>query len=246
MDLSSAAKHYKEFGYVCLRQFFTQAMLDSVEPVVRAFHERWIDDNHAFYEANAINSSGLTAETYLEKEERKALFGLIGSESMSKLATALLNRPVYMNSQLFFNPFNPHQKNYWHRDGQYHLSLEEQKEALNGPDVIHIRIPLADEPGMELVPKSHKEWDSPLALDTRLEQNGRNKSDPLPEGKVIQLNRGDILAFSANMLHRGLYGQDRFALDILFCEPQMHSFLNDVHQPCAEIKATLECLSVFP
>lgn len=246
MELSLAAKHYHEFGFVCLRSFFSQSMLDNVEPVVRAFHERWIDDNKAFYQASAINSSGLTAETYLELQERQKLFSLIGSEEMSKLATALLNRPTYMNSQLFFNPKNPHQKNYWHRDGQYHLSVEEQQAALNGPDIIHIRIPLADEPGMELVPKSHKLWDSPLAYDVRHELNGHSKSESLPEAEAIQLNRGDILAFSANMLHRGIYGQDRFALDILFCEPEMHTFLNDVHQPCAEIRATLECTSMFP
>ncbi|QTH73526.1 phytanoyl-CoA dioxygenase family protein [Pseudoalteromonas xiamenensis] len=246
MDLEHAASHYEEYGFVCLRNFLPQTMLDMVEPVVRTFHDRWVEDNHLFYKASAINSSGLTAETYLEKEERQKLFALIGSEEMSKLATTLLKRPIYMNSQLFFNPINPHQKNYWHRDGQYHLSLEEQKDALQGPDIIHVRIPLANEPGMELVPKSHKTWDSPLALDVRLEKNGHKKSDPLPEGQIVQLNRGDVLAFSANMLHRGLYGQERFALDILFCEPEMHSFLNDVHQPCAEIKATLECLAVFP
>ncbi|MFC3031630.1 phytanoyl-CoA dioxygenase family protein [Pseudoalteromonas fenneropenaei] len=245
-DLHAAAAAYQEFGYVCLPKFFSQTMLDKIEPVVRAFHDRWLEDNHAFYKSHAVNSSGLTADTYLNKAERQTLFTLIGCDSMTKLASALLRRPVYMNSQLFFDPYNPHQKNYWHRDGQYHLSIEEQQAALHGPDVIHVRIPLADEPGLELVPKSHKQWDSEQALDVRLERNGRSKSDSIPGSVALPLKRGDVLAFSANMLHRGLYGNQRFALDILFCEPEMHSFLNDVHQPCAEIRATLECLAVFP
>jgi len=61
-----------------------------------------------------------------------------------------------MNTQLFFNPVNDGQKNYWHRDSQYHLSIEEQKEALVGPDVVHFRIPLTNEPGIELVPCTHQ------------------------------------------------------------------------------------------
>ncbi|MEP1448201.1 MAG: hypothetical protein ABJK37_19010 [Paraglaciecola sp.] len=47
-----------------------------------------------------------------------------------------------MGSQLFFDPFKPQQANYWHRDPQYHLSVEEQKSALTGPDILHVRIPL--------------------------------------------------------------------------------------------------------
>ena len=40
-------------------------------------------------------------------------------------------------------------------------------------------------------------------------------SDELFTGEKIPLNAGDLLVFSADMIHRGLYGLDRLALDIL-------------------------------
>jgi len=48
-----------------------------------------------------------------------------------------LASPAFMNNQLFSNPVYPGRKNDWHRDGQYHLSLDEQKLALQRPEVIH-------------------------------------------------------------------------------------------------------------
>jgi ectoine hydroxylase-related dioxygenase (phytanoyl-CoA dioxygenase family) len=137
-----------------------------------------------------------------------------------KIVRAVLGDSVcFMNSQLFFNPINPEQKNYWHRDPQYHLTLEQQKQALCGPQVIHFRVPLVDEIGLELVPSSHKRWDNPQQLNVRLEQNGAHNYDDLPDGKIIPLKAGDLLLFSANILHRGLYSAERLSLDLLFCEP---------------------------
>ena len=125
-----------------------------------------------------------------------------------------------MNTQLFFNPVNHEQKNYWHRDPQYHLSIDQQKQALLGPEVIHFRIALEDEPGIELVPGSHKRWDSDEELAVRLEVSGQKNDQDISSGLSIPLAKGDLLIFSANMIHRGLYGKNRMSLDILFCEAQ--------------------------
>lgn len=95
-----------------------------------------------------------------------------------------------MNTQLFFNPVNPAQKNYWHRDPQYHLSIDEQKSALEGVNVVHYRIPLFGEPGIELVPASHKCWDTDEELDVRLARNNRRNSDDLSSGLTIELAAG--------------------------------------------------------
>jgi hypothetical protein len=40
-------------------------------------------------------------------------------------------------------------------------------------------------------------------------------SENLSSGKKIKLAAGDLLVFSADMLHRGLYGLNRLALDML-------------------------------
>lgn len=38
-------------------------------------------------------------------------------------------------------------------------------------------------------------------------------------GKIVPLNKGNLLICSANITHKVLYGMKRFALDILYCEP---------------------------
>jgi hypothetical protein len=50
-----------------------------------------------------------------------------------------------------------------------------------------------------------------------------------------------VLLFSANMIHRGLYGNNRLALDILYCErdPQLTEFIQLKHQPTAEMLSDL-------
>ena len=51
--------------------------------------------------------------------------------------------------------------------------------------------------------------------NVRQEENNRTSCESLSTGKVIKLAAGDLLLFSADMIHRGLYGLDRLALDIL-------------------------------
>jgi len=49
------------------------------------------------------------------------------------------------------------------------------------------------------------------------------------------------------MIHRGLYGLDRFALDILLCEnaPQLQSFINYDVYPTSTARALLPWPDVF-
>ena len=68
---------------------------------------------------------------------------------------------------------------------------------------------------MELVPGTHKRWDNDEEFNVRQEEKGRVSSENLSSGKKIKLAAGDLLVFSADMLHRGLYGLDRLALDML-------------------------------
>ena len=123
--------------------------------------------------------------------------------------------PAFMNTQLFFDPFDRQQKDFWHRDCQYDFDIEEQKEVVLGTQVLHLRVPLFDELGMEVVPGSHKRWDNEEEYNVRQEENGKSSNDDISTGKKIKLAAGDLLFFSADMIHRGLYGLDRLAFDIL-------------------------------
>ena len=88
---------------------------------------------------------------------------------------------------------------------------------------------------------------SPNELNVGLAKNNKLSSDELTTGKVIKLNAGGLLLFSANMIHRGLYGKNRLALDIIFCEnaPQLTAFINAANTPNSAIANKTDNPQVF-
>jgi ectoine hydroxylase-related dioxygenase (phytanoyl-CoA dioxygenase family) len=242
MIIGQIQQQFAKNGYLKLDGFFETSALYLVKQVVAQFHQAWCSDNNDFYISRAINSSGLTSGLYLTEQQRLTLFKLISDCHLLEVVHQVIPQPLFMGTQLFFDPFNPKQANYWHRDPQYHLSVAEQKLALTGPEVLHVRIPFTVDPGVEVIPGSHKNWDTEEESQVRLELNGHKNSENLSNGVQIPLQVGDVLLFSANMIHRGLYGKDRLALDILYCErvPQLVEFIQVKHQPSAEMLADLD------
>lgn len=207
---------YEEHGYFVIRDYFNSTEMAELRQAILAFHTRWKDDNKNFYEEEAFNSSLITGSQYLQTQDRTTLFNFISSKKMMSVIDAVIpTLPAFMNTQLFFDPFNKQQENFWHRDCQYDYDVEDQKHVINDTQVIHFRVPLFDEPGMGLVPGSHKRWDNQEEYDVRQEENNRVSSEPLSTGIDIKLTAGDLLVFAADMIHRGLYGLDRLAFDIL-------------------------------
>ncbi|PKG82463.1 phytanoyl-CoA dioxygenase [Colwellia sp. 75C3] len=233
-------ERYQEQGYVLIRNFLSDNEVLELRAILNEFHHLWQQENSSFYAEKAVNSAYLTTNKFLNNAQRNHLFSFIGSEKVMALVNELLpKQPCFLNTQLFFNPMQDQQTNYWHRDPQYHLSIEQQQAALAAFDVIHFRLPVMDEPGIELIPGTHKRWDSTEELDVRLEQNDHKNNEALSQGNVIKLAAGDLLIFSANMIHRGLYGMDRLAFDILFCPPGP-SVIKFVDEDCLPAEDTLQ------
>jgi len=238
---------FEQTGYFHVPEFYSAAELCQIREVIDCFHQQWIADNQQLYNSKAVNSAYLTANTYLDDNQRLVLFKFIASHKLMAQVDSILSGTAFINTQLFFNPVNPKQANYWHRDMQYHLDLSEQQAALTGPEVLHCRVALEDEPGIELVPGTHRRWDTQVELDTRLACEPHTPSDDLASGHKIAMKAGDLLIFSANMIHRGLYGKERLALDILFSDPQpevLH-FVQKTCLPTPTMMASLEDPSAF-
>lgn len=212
---------FQENGYQFCPQFYSDQAIVGVKPTIDAYHKAWLEKNRSFYEKKAVNSAYLTKPGILYDAQRLQLFQLIGHLAEQKIVQELLNENVcFMNTQLFFNPYKTDQKNYWHRDVQYTgLNEAQQRAVLVDKQILHFRIALADEPGIELIPGTHTRWDTPLETSVRLTQDGCEVFDDLPDTVIVPMKRRDMLVFSANMIHRGLYGMDRLALDILFFNP---------------------------
>lgn len=223
---------YHEKGYFVLRQFLPQSEISKLRQVVLKFHELWKQDNALFYREEAFNSSLITGSQYLNTDDRLALFNFISSKKLTYLVDSVIkNMPAFMNTQLFFNPVNPLLKDFWHRDCQYDYDIDKQKQVIQETQVVHLRVPLFDELGVELVPGSHNRWDNEEEHNVRQEQNGKLSNDALSTGKKIQLSAGDVLVFSADMIHRGLYGLNRLALDILVFDSSAN-FIDFVDPDC--------------
>lgn len=231
-NVSQLSQKYSEQGYFVIREFFTPSEITLLRKVILKFHELWKKDNDEFYREVAFNSSLITGSEYLNEQERLFLFNFISSNKIMALVDGVIpNKPAFMNTQLFFNPVNPELKDFWHRDCQYDHGIEMQKKVIQETQVLHLRIPLFDEPGMELVPGSHKRWDTDEEFAVREEIKGRASNDDLSTGKKIALDAGDLLVFSADMIHRGLYGMDRLAWDILIFD-SAGDFVDYVDDDC--------------
>jgi len=229
---SQLKSNYDHQGYFVIRNYFNNAEISSLSKVVLKFHQLWKKDNAKFYQEEAFNSSLITGSQYLAFDDRVKLFNFISSKKIVDVAESVIPaNPAFMNTQLFFNPVNPQQKDFWHRDCQYDHSVDVQKKVIHDTQVVHLRVPLFDELGMELVPGTHKRWDNDEEFAVRQEKKGKVSSDNLSTGKKIKLAAGDLLVFSADMIHRGLYGLDRLALDILVFDPAAN-FADYVDDDC--------------
>ena len=130
-------KDYEKNGYLILKNVFSEGELQQLREVVARFHKSWTLENSKFYADKAVNSAYLTAKKHLIDSDRELLFQFIGSAKLMNIVMSIMGaNAAFMNTQLFFDPVNEGQKNYWHRDSQYHLSIDEQKEALLGPNVM--------------------------------------------------------------------------------------------------------------
>ncbi len=234
-NITMQRNDYHDSGFIHFENFFGEKELQEIERVLKKFHKSWLSANEKDYKQGCINSHSITAGDYISEHERLEVFKFISQEKIREIISSIFPaKAVFLNTQLFFDPFNPRQHNYWHRDIQYTgLNIESQKEKIQQQNVVHFRIPFKPELGIELIPGTHKNWDLPEEEETRLAQNGRSPSDSLERGKIIPLDRGDLLAFSANMIHRGLYGRNRFSFDIIFCDdsPDFKEFIDPKNQP---------------
>lgn len=242
-------EHYKEQGYCLYRNFFDESEIREIEPLLLYFHERWLQDKRQHYNSGLLNSHSLTSSEYWTVKEKEIIFRFIAQPKINIIRKASFSgHSVFLNTQLFFDPKNPDQQNYWHRDLQYTgMDVAQQQQVIQKQDVIHFRIPLRKENGIELIPESHRQWDTLTEYEVRNNLNGKKSSDALERGQVVALNRTDLLVFSANMIHRGLYGADRFTLDIIYCDPlpELKSFINLNDYPNTALMAQLGYPEVF-
>ena len=242
----SAKRHFEHWGFVKIPGFLKRDQFEAFEAIAEQYMQAWLRQNAEYYERGVLNAAYLTRGDDLSDVQKSAIFRVVASVPLVELVAPLLNNaPRFINTQLFFNPKRP-QPNYWHRDGQYHLNSQQLRHALSGPTPLHCRIALRDEYGLELIPRTHRRWDTIREFSVRNQYDSLRHFDALPGSVKVPLAAGDLLLFSANMIHRGLYGKSRLALDLLYSEDlvEFTQYIDPNAYPSGDL-TEFECPSVF-
>ncbi|PJZ84847.1 phytanoyl-CoA dioxygenase family protein [Leptospira harrisiae] len=216
-SISKETKYQLEtFGYHLFSNYIPLETVHLLKEILLRSNAEWSKElNHP----KNINSAYLTSNKFTKnKEDRRILFEFIGSEALLEICDTVFDGSAYfLNTQIFFNPEDPNKLPYWHRDIQYlGISEEKQYDRIQKDFVWHFRIPLEKDPGIWLVPGSHKRWDTNEERKIRLELDGKKNHENLANQILIPHNPGDLLVFSAHLIHKGNYDSNRFSFDILY------------------------------
>ncbi|MEM8613912.1 MAG: phytanoyl-CoA dioxygenase family protein [Cyanobacteria bacterium P01_H01_bin.105] len=238
-----ASKQFEAQGHIILRKFFEPEEIDQITQSVDRIYSQWQAENyHALIEQQLINMHSLTHPKYFQDcgHQRLQFFKLIAPAKLTSALEQLFKTRIYFhNTQLFFNPYDKEKHPYWHRDLQYSpiddaVQAAEQHTMLS----LHVRIPLIAEKGIELIPDSHTRWDTELERNVRFELKDHQNHESLPGSVLIELEPGDVLIFSAQIIHRGNYALNptRKALDLCVGSPHplVSGFLDKAGLPTDE------------
>lgn len=240
---------YEALGYTILTGLFNRTDISFIDKHVDPVYRKWAQDNSTeIYRNMLVNMHSLTLPEHFQDDpdQRVELFKAIAPSTLTEAIEHIFGPGIHFhNTQLFFNPTNTERLPYWHRDMQYSSIKDDvQRDELAKMLALHIRIPLVKERGVELVPGTHRRWDTELERNVRFELNGSKNSDPLPNSELIDLAPGDVLIFHAQMIHRGNYelNPTRKALDL--CVGKYHplaaGFLDERVLPTKAELSTIE------
>jgi hypothetical protein len=136
-------------------------------------------------------------------------------ERVLAVARAVLEEePLFRCTSLFFNPRANGRDGDWHRDSQFVTRTdEEERQFLFGEEraaALQLQIALLPSEDSEVVPGSHRRWDTPEEYRIRKGDGGRHRrSNEMPGAVRVRLEPGDAVAFNPRALHRGRYHTDK-------------------------------------
>lgn len=247
--LPDARQYYQDNGYVILPQLLDSLHIAHLRQCIAPIYAQWLaqsQHNQGFDQL--VNMHSLTQPHYFMQHSAKrlAFFQQLSCTVLVDALNSLFDETLYFhNTQLFFNPTDPQRQNYWHRDLQYSPIPDAQQQQVHTElTSLHVRIPLLDETGIELIPQSHQHWDSALEHQVRFAKVGHQQHDDLPHSQLINLKQGDVLIFNAQMIHRGRYdfNRERLALDLCIGTPHplIEGFRDTTVQPTVDELAQIE------
>lgn len=168
---------------------------------------------------------GVFAEPSYFSHQRDALERLtkfVGSARVCALLEGLAlegedDTPQLKNTDYYHEQTKRDWDGDWHRDSQFgQPDPELERRRILTTTSVHVRVALEDDDRLEIVPGSHRRWDTPEELQVR--KGSKRTSSAMPGATRIALGAGDACAFHAWSIHRATYRRTplRRTLDSLY------------------------------
>ena len=250
LEMATMATDLKNFwlseGYIVVRGLFTPERTEQLASICEEILQQWYCKNPETGEpggnADTVVMRHLNHPGYFDHapEALNSLMDAVADNAVIETCRTILNEPpLFRCTSLFMNPTENSQDGNWHRDSQFLYPDESEEKKLferarpNGGG-IQLQVALLPSDDIEIVPRSHRRWDTAEEYKIRkTEEGANNRSNAMPWALRVALQPGDVLAFNAFGLHRGRYHTDkkRRTLMLTYTRTSNPSYDYFSHQP---------------
>jgi ectoine hydroxylase-related dioxygenase (phytanoyl-CoA dioxygenase family) len=214
-------RSWDQDGYVVVRSVLdprqVARLLEIAERVIAGARVREVVSGHAMHEDGRNLFHPNHPDYHLgRREDLRDLLAIGASERVLAVPRALFGPETEFRCfSYWFNPQRTSSDGHWHRDLQFtHPDVAEERKEFERTQTLgrewggQFQIALIPSDDSEIVPGSHRRWDTPEEFAIRRDTNAWC-SNAMPGARRIALQPGDGLIFDAKALHRGRYHIDR-------------------------------------
>ncbi len=216
------SRQWHEEGYIIARGLVDGERCADLLVLCESILAQWRENNPETGERGGgpdatvmrhLNHSGYFADT--KQRGKRDILHLVADKKVLAVCQAILTEePLFRCTSLFMNPQETSLDGNWHRDSQFHCPEEEDEKRFiaaggAGGGSVQLQIALVPSDDVEVVPASHRRWDTEEEYAIRRADGQKNnRSNAMPGALRIALEPGDALAFNPCGLHRGRYRAD--------------------------------------
>jgi ectoine hydroxylase-related dioxygenase (phytanoyl-CoA dioxygenase family) len=217
------SRQWHDEGYIVVRALVDGArcarLLAFCENILAQWREKNPETGEAGGGVDATVMRHLNHPGYFSREnvqDKRDILRLVADAKVLDICRAiLLEEPLFRCTSLFMNPQEKSLDGNWHRDSQFHCPDEEDEKRFiaaggDGGGSVQLQIALAPSDDVEVVPASHRRWDTAAEYAIRrADGQTKNRSNNMPGALRVALEPGDAVAFNPRGLHRGRYHADK-------------------------------------
>jgi hypothetical protein len=217
------ANHWQRDGYIVVSGLIHSTRAARLGAIAESILDQWRECNPETGEPgggpDATVMRHLNHPRYFRQDSARGLVDLlqaVADPAVLDVCRAILDaEPLFRCTSLFMNPESNSQNGNWHRDSQFHHpDEEEERQAIDAGGglgrSVQLQVALVPSDDVEVVPGSHRRWDTDAEYAIRrADEQRNNRSNAMPGALRVALAPGDAVAFNPLALHRGRYHTDK-------------------------------------